>query len=379
MRRRKWHKRVLILAAALGALIAAITIISRPGPDSPKWWLRRAVVEAHGVKSGRPDANLLLAAVRAHASIGDLAGARRIIRDMEAPGSSLLLSLRRKAARLLAKIGIGTGRVTLPRRSVFLGYTWLPVIEAQAKAGDIAGAKRTADEANLDGSQHSHALMHITKAQVAAGDIDAAERTAAAIPYEEGNDWHRIRAITAVACARAIAGDIPAAIALAKRDPEPTPQDGGRFRIYTFIVRALAETGRIEQAKSVAREFQPRAHYEILTAQISSGDLKGAEVTLNDIPVGGPQSRACRKMAYALAKAGKVAEALALAETSDGARHKEGVLLGACTGRAASGDPGGAIAMVQEFFPWKKAFAPYAIAKELFEAGDIEGARAMVE
>ena len=287
MRRRTWQILSLRVAATIAAAIAGVTIISRPGPDSPKWWLRRAVDEAHGVKDDFSYANVLERVVREHASMGDLAAARKTIREMGPTESSLLLSLRRKAAGLLAKVGIGTGRVAPPRRPLRVGYAWLAIIEAQAKAGDIAGAKRTADGADLDGSLRPNALFYITQAQVATGDIDAAERTAAAIPDEKGNDWMRVYAITAVACARAVEGDIPAAIAAANGAPEPGPRDDGKSRMYTSIVKALAEAGRIEQAKSVAREFQPKAYYVILTAQISSGDLGGAEVTLHDTPAEG--------------------------------------------------------------------------------------------
>jgi len=390
MRRRTWLILSLLVAVAIAALIAAITIISRPGPDSAEWLLGRAVDEAYAA-GARKAGDILAGVAEVQAGAGDISAARRTARDMRQPDPSILTDLLRKAKSLLARVGIGSGPARRMRLSGEQSQAYASIVKAQAEAGDIAGAKDTLGMMKRNGARYPEALAHIVRAQCRAGDLAAGEATARQILVGAERNSTTGVAIRAIAGGWARAKGLESAKAAADRllkllvSPEQTGEtekDVGYFNnhIYKAISRALAESGDIEGAIAIAREFDLMAYAAIINAQIEAGDLEAAKATaLSMTPMNG-RFWAYEKVACALAKAGRDDEALSLCATIDGIDYGTSVYAGLCKASTSVGDLDRARTLIEKMAsPWPKAIATRDIAKAQLAAGDIEGAHATMD
>ena len=388
MSRRKWFRRSLIACLVAGALLAAIHVVSQPGPDDPEWWLNRAMEEAYSLTDGPLSSGLLGGIAWIQARMGDISGAKRTAAGMTPPKATLLGKLVRKASAFLKRVGIGSGPAPVVDRSYCQPFAYAAILGIQAEAGDIAGAKATFElmappsfsvsMINFGRGAYLSAVREIVQAQVEAGDLCAAEL------FLESNlesEYSCIApTIAVIACGRARAGDATSAKATADRLLSEEVELGGRETVYAAIATGLAEAGKIEEALSAAREsYMALAFHAVVNAQLKAGDINAAKATVRSMAVGPWRDRACSGVVTALIKADKADEALAFARgMGDG--YEERTYVAMCKAKASSGDIEGAKALARKTSsPWTKAAAICSIAQAQLAAGDVKGAHAVVD
>ena len=164
---------------------------------------------------------------------------------------------------------------------------WSEIAEAQAKAGDVAGALHTVASIDVNAPNRMQqkearryresTLSHIAEAQAQAGDFAGAEHTVAAI--EDGKV--RLRAQNKVHVARARGGDVPGALAAANE---------GQYDKKGWVLGCIAE------------------------AQAQAGDAAGAERTVATIDEDYRRDQAISALALARARAGQFPTAFAIAK-----------------------------------------------------------------
>jgi len=190
------------------------------------------------------------------------------------------------------------------------------VAEAQAKAGDIAGAQMTA-ESVAEGSNKDLARYSITTAQLQAGDIAGAQKTGDNFQDAGGKDW----ALSVISQAQAEAGDIVGAQKTADRIHDAASRERAGRNIpfaQTTIASAAekqAEAGDIVGAQKTADRIQgaaggwkDRVLGGIAVAKAKSGDITGAQKTADSLPPGW-KDKAQAGIAAAQAQAGDIAGA----------------------------------------------------------------------
>ncbi|HSQ58054.1 MAG TPA: sigma-70 family RNA polymerase sigma factor [Gemmata sp.] len=167
---------------------------------------------------------------------------------------------------------------------------------ALAKAGALDQALETA--AKLMGKEKDRCLEVIVVAQAGAGDIAGATRTAKGIQQDDS----KVDALNAIVDAQAKAGDLTAA--------------RGTLNEVRKLAETLQRADHAEQARSGGlkrpRVPNPRLdqlQYQIAHTQLQLGDKSGALVTVANIESDLEKANTLRWMGIAQMKAGKPAEA----------------------------------------------------------------------
>jgi tetratricopeptide (TPR) repeat protein len=268
------------------------------------------------------------------------------------------------------------------------------IAKAQAQAGDIEEAKKTAEE--VDGVYKSSALSQIAAAQAQAGDIEEAKKTA-----EEVDGVYKSSALSQIAAAQAQAGDIEGA----KKTAEEIGGYWGKPSALIEIAAAQAQAGDIEGAKKTAEEItrsdrKSSALTEIAAAQAQAGDNAGSRATFQEAIRSADEttsnfnkSSALTEIAKAQAQAGDNAgsratfqEAIRSADEEDEA-FKLKSLQEIAEAQAQAGDNAGSRATFQEAIRsadeirnrYIKSSTLSQIAKAQAQAGDIEEAKKTAE
>ncbi|NQT18238.1 MAG: hypothetical protein HQ592_00940 [Planctomycetes bacterium] len=183
----------------------------------------------------------------------------------------------------------------------------------------------------------------------------------------------------AVAGGRAKAAGAAAAKATAERLLGRQVEDGDR-RVHVAIAVGLAEAGKLEEAMSLAQELDhPWGYYAVAVAQIEAGDVGAAKATTRSMPIGTWRNWACDGVVTALTKAGRTDEALAFAR-SLGDEYENCAYVAMCKAKASLGDIEGAKAALSRIsLPKFKASAMCSIAQAQLAAGDLNEAYATVD
>jgi hypothetical protein len=170
-------------------------------------------------------------------------------------------------------------------------WAYHAVFEAQAMAGDVAGAKAAAAKVSERFGRSTLkpvAYGGIASGQAKTGDVAGAKATAAAIREDsEDAGWPYSKAswvFADIASTQAAAGDIEGAKITAA-------QAGKNWKAsaYYHIAEAQAEGGNIAGAKTTATEIDEEfgvydkmlAHFAIANAQAKAGDTVGASQTFD--------------------------------------------------------------------------------------------------
>ncbi len=157
-------------------------------------------------------------------------------------------------------------------------HVYIQLAQAQAKAGDIAGAKATMQF--IDGAQYqSEALYWIVLAQIEAGQLTQAEESRRSITHP----FYRATAGASISTVLVRAGKTDQAMQVAA----DTDASYSGY-VYTAIAAACAEAGDLKAARSAwdAGHLTPSAWSALLkiaAAQKRVGDLVGYHQSIEDV------------------------------------------------------------------------------------------------
>ena len=300
------------------------------------------------------------------------------------------------------------------------------IVKAQAKAGDITGALKTADlipedKASIEHGEKCEAQVAIAEAQVKAGDIAGAQKTLAAAQQNADSmtkDYHYYHsAERAIAGVQVKAGDIAGAqktadfiqdplyksfvlediahaqakagdIAGAQKTAGLVPEKDRIVRAVAAIAQGQAEagdiTGALKTADSIQDElFNGVALSSIAAVQAKAGDIVGGLKTAGSIQYAGCKSDALVAIAKAQAKAGDIVGALKTAGSIQDADRKSDALVAIAEAKMTARDIAGALntleaaqkAAVFISVDWVKARVGKEIAEAQAKAGDITSAQ----
>jgi hypothetical protein len=149
----------------------------------------------------------------------------------------------------------------------YINSDWSNIATAQAKAGDILGAQKTADLIQNEPVNKIWALRAITVAQAKTGDFTGAQKTADLIQSEDHKNW----ALGAIAEAQIKAGDF---------------------------------TGAQKTANLVQEMYRNGVLQDIVNDQVKAGDFTGAQKTAELFLSSVYTNWALKAIAEAQAKAG---------------------------------------------------------------------------
>ena len=193
------------------------------------------------------------------------------------------------------------------------------IAHARVMADDVDKAKKIVTKFDDTKEYHKMRLAFIYRAiataQAAAGDIDGAMKTAAMIEVKK-NDGLEPRVLAEIAQAQAEAGDTPGAMRTAARiKREGDRFDGDRFRDFAYnrIIDAHVEAGNADEIKKIIDlicddEWREGLRADIAIAQAKRGGVDAAAQTMALLDERG-KKWAYSAMAVNLAKAGDVNKA----------------------------------------------------------------------
>jgi len=174
------------------------------------------------------------------------------------------------------------------------------IAAAQAWAGDLAGAERTA-AAIRDANSRADAHRLIAEAQAGAGDYWGAMRRAAAIEVA----WQKDYAYLGIGIPQVRAGDFERAL----RTADTCEEDYNKANLYARTAVAQARTGDFASAMKtaaaiedvqVARRWKAWAYCSIAEAEIEAGNEESAKETIElaKPPAAGVKDLGDRALAY---------------------------------------------------------------------------------
>jgi hypothetical protein len=165
---------------------------------------------------------------------------------------------------------------------------------AQARAGDLAGARRTAGQIPA-GDFRDAGQAAVASGQARGGDVTGALATARALAEPTRSLAH-----ADIAIAQAHRGDVPGALRTAGLVQVPGNQAHARVEIARASARA-GEAQAIRIARSVAfADYGEAAIKAVVEGQAARGDVAGAMATIAALP---PAERRGLELAVALARA----------------------------------------------------------------------------
>ena len=249
-------------------------------------------------------ARVLSLIARVQADAGDPGGARETFTRAVAAAHGIETGHVRAAALVeVAKMQLAAGAPAEARRTLaradLAGNAWslldLPeLVQAQAEAGDVAGALATARTLPGDEStgKRVQALAHVAAVQAATGDEPGALATAGAI----GSQHYRMGAMRHIGAARAERGDVAGAWAAVREiqdeiwhNPRLRDDTDGRgvtlaqAAIIGAIAHAHVARGELEEASAAIRAEEMEDDFTYLEvraavakARVAAGPLDAA-------------------------------------------------------------------------------------------------------
>jgi RNA polymerase sigma factor (sigma-70 family) len=252
---------------------------------------------------------LLIRVAQARAVAGDAAGAKENLGQALDLADGLDDTPRGIALREIAQSSLRLGDVTGAlavaekfKTASHRNQLLFMLAGMQADAGDLAGARKTA--ATITDDQRDGAIEAVGRAEARAGDVTAALKTADALKHQP---LSRAGVLDELALAQAKAGDRKAAaesLEESLRLNVATLADAGqRASARAGAAVRQAEIGDVVGALKAAAAFGPGDRSAILgqiaVVQAKKGDVSGAMRTLGDIPEAGTRARVMLDIATA--------------------------------------------------------------------------------
>lgn len=329
---------------------------------------------------------------RTEAGAGDIAGARTTAKAIKEEGARFfaLIAVAAEQGKMGDPAGAKVTVKSLPRNAAeFIGEAFAFAATAQARRGDVAGAKAIANIIT-DRSFRAEAVSGIAMAQAKAGDVTGAKATVGAIT----EDSHKASALAEIGAAQAKAGDkagatqsLAQAEALANASKDPW----GKNVALRDLAVAQAKAGDVINARITAGVVgtlpldSPSAWRGIAKVQARAGDIAGAKATANASAEKEDKALALSDVALAQARSGDRAgasETFAEAKAAAGPpteSYKGMTWCEIAAAQAKAADITAAQATInsvtEEGF---KSIALAAIAAAQVEAGDLAGAKVTV-
>ena len=261
------------------------------------------------------------------------------------------------------------------------------IASAQAKVGDIDGAKQTVRQIG-SGTPHARASHAIAVAQIKAGNIDGAKQTikdAKQVARKIESVFIRDLAYASIADAQAEVGDISGA----KQTAQQIEGIVDHVSALRSIVAAQAKAGDISGAKQTIGEAQQAAQQSddshrvwawgyIVDAQAGIGDIDGAKQTAQQIDTS-RRARALSSVAVAQAEGGNTDGAKQTAQQIDDSFYRAMALGNIAVIQAKAGNISGAKQIISDIRQNNEARdnaeVLNIIAAAQIETGNISGAR----
>lgn len=268
------------------------------------------------------------------------------------------------------------------------------VVQALAKAGDLASALRTAQGMHSS-RDRDDALKAVALAQAKAGDFAGTLKTQRGIKGFDARNEIQV----AVASAQAKAGDVASALETALGIED----DASRAEALASVARAQAKAGDDAAARAtLARAlktaqglgggyWQAQALASVVSAQVELGDIAGARATLAsalksalDVKDAGSRGEALQDVALAQARAGDNAAARAtLADAYEAMRAvnndygtRDQLLASLASAQAKIGDISGALKSTLDIESQGRDEALKTVASMQAKPGDVARAQA---
>jgi hypothetical protein len=208
------------------------------------------------------------------------------------------------------------------------GPAWAEIAQAQALAGDVAGAKRLVNQVK-DDAWKAEILKAVALAQVRRADLTGALATASGI----GEDDAKAEVLLEVALTQIRGGELPRArqSLAAARNALTSEYLGGLAPRLACVRAAVGDLPGAQKAvASTSGEIdRALAHCELVLGAALGGNtavarqyLPAARQQVDALGEGAPRSRAQVRLTAALAELGEVAEAQASAERIPDARSR---------------------------------------------------------
>ena len=256
------------------------------------------------------------------------------------------------------------------------GSTLIHIAASQGKAGYIGEAMQTA--MLLSDPEQAATMVRIGQAQAEAGDLKGAYRTAAAMQH----GYDKASILVAIAKAKARAGDRTAAINVLMQARQAAGPDAPY--VLEEIAKSQAAAGDINGALQTTTAIgavgvKASALVAIVKAQVKAGDLEGARRTAASIKDDGtiisPKDHALRAIAEAQAESGDLKGAIEIAASIKDQFDKDLALRAIAKAQAAGGDVKSALRttlLIQ--YDNYQAEAWEAIVRVQVKAKDVKGA-----
>ena len=273
------------------------------------------------------------------------------------------------------------------------------IAKERLRAGDLAGARRAADQTSpiikripLPPGHHTglmtpepemyrrHILMEIAEKQAEAKDWNSADTT---IDYILVPHW-RVRTIARIAALQVRAGQRERARAMFAKAFAEATEGPGQGYLFLEIAQAQTAAGDRETARKTflralrkVRDHVPSNQAYAVSLQAETGDIEGALQTIKAIPEITIKDDALRSIVRALARASQTSRALEIAGNIVAPQAKNSALLEIGEIQVKAGDRAGAIATLRKIGPIAGA-QPFdlipRIARSRAAAGDVSGA-----
>ncbi len=281
---------------------------------------------------------------------------------------------------------------TIPASEGFLKILhFREIAKAQVLAGDVAGAKSTA-QASSDSSERAGRLRAVAEAQAQAGDMPGAKASAAEIGDNELEI--KAKALVDIAGAEIAVGNVVGArgtLAQAKSVADANKNPAERATTLLYIVETMGRVGDFEAAKDVAIQIGPASPNKELAAQVDAADKqpmsRGGREMLGKVaalvaamPEPSLQAKALRVIGELQARSGDIAGAKSTAEVMGKGSGKDDLVRAIAEAQVRVGDSLAAktwATSISDSYFKNKVLS--AIGQAQAEAGDLAGARGTAE
>ena len=293
---RNW--KLILVIPVIAAVCAVAYLATRPGPESPKWWVKQALIHASDIDPAGMQSELLFSAVEVQVELGDVPAASATsellrwppVKAKQAPGilSRLQESSQRRAAWQKARYALA---------------------RALAARGDEAGAMAALGRPIEVGasSDLDSVLVPLVEWYVRNNDFQSAERIALSF-----GSVHCLSTVETVAVAKAKGGNVEGALALLEKTRGKMPSNSSA--LVKAKVDVLLAAGKYDDAMELAKAASNRHDLllVIAKAQALDGNIQQAIATLSAIHDQLVHEGSVAEIIAQLARAGKVDQALEL-------------------------------------------------------------------
>jgi RNA polymerase sigma factor (sigma-70 family) len=395
---------------ARGVIPGPATVATAPGdtpgagaqppanPKGPRDHFPAVLDAVRAVESKTERVVLLIRVAQARAAAGDAVGATEDLRqaldladglDGDTPRGMAL----REIAQTRLRLGDVTGALAVAdkfKAASHRNHLLFLLAVMQAEAGDIPAARKTA--AAITDDQRDGAVEAVGQAEARAGDVAAAVRTADSLKHQP---LSRAGVLSEVALAQAKAGDRKAASASLAESlrlsvatlADAGQRDAARAEAAVRQARIGDVAGALRAAVALGVDDRTRALGQIAVEQARQGDVPGAVKTLGEIRDADARTGALLDLARAQAdgkdRAGAVkslAAATDLAATLPAAGRAEwldNVRAARASLQVAAGDVPGALETAAAVTDGRARFGVLLeVGRAQMKAGDRNAARA---